>query len=320
MPIIESIQVCAPVVPLDKVTSFSNRTVSARHYGLVKVTSTDGVTGIGFCYVGSAGGPLFTQAVSQLLAPVLIGQDSYAVEGLWQTMYQESLLQGRSGTVMRALSALDIALWDLNAKTHQLPLHKFLGTVALEQVPAYASGGYYLDGKTPGHLGEEMASYVAKGFKAVKMKSGRLSPREEEQRLKAAREAVGPDVELMMDMNNAWYDTTQAMQYVRRFEQYDPYFIEEPFLPDDLENHARLARMTHIPIATAEIGYGRWYHKALMDQVRLRSCKPMRRFAGALRNGAELPRLRPVSAWSCVRTGFMTCMRHWLPARPTPAT
>ncbi len=266
MPIIESIQVCAPVVPLDKVTSFSNRTVSARHYGLVKVTSSDGVTGIGFCYVGSAGGPLFTQAVSQLLAPVLIGQDSYAVEGLWQTMYQESLLQGRSGTVMRALSALDIALWDLNAKTHQLPLHKFLGAVALEQVPAYASGGYYLDGKTPGHLGEEMASYVAKGFKAVKMKSGRLSPREEEQRLKAAREAVGPNVELMMDMNNAWYDTTQAMQYVRRFEQYDPYFIEEPFLPDDLENHARLARMTHIPIATAEIGYGRWYHKALMDQ------------------------------------------------------
>ena len=82
MPIIESIQVCAPVVPLDKVTSFSNRTVSARHYGLVKVTSTDGVTGIGFCYVGSAGGPIFSQAVSQLLAPVLIDQDSYAVEGL----------------------------------------------------------------------------------------------------------------------------------------------------------------------------------------------------------------------------------------------
>ena len=266
MPIIESIQVCAPVVPLDKVTSFSNRTVSARHYGLVKVTSTDGVTGIGFCYVGSAGGPIFSQAVSQLLAPVLIGQDSYAVEGLWQTMYQESLLQGRSGTVMRALSALDIALWDLNAKTHQLPLHKYLGAVALEKVPAYASGGYYLEGKTPGHLGEEMASYVAKGFRAVKMKSGRLSPKEEEQRLKAAREAIGPDIELMMDMNNAWYDTTQAMQYVRRFEQYDPYFIEEPFSPDDLENHARLAKMTHIPIATAEIGYGRWYHKSLMDQ------------------------------------------------------
>ncbi|KAG0927744.1 hypothetical protein G6F63_014375 [Rhizopus arrhizus] len=135
-------------------------------------------------------------------------------------MYQEALLQGRQGTVMRALSALDIALWDLNAKTAGLPLHKFLGAVELETVPAYASGGYYLDGKTPQHLGEEMASYVDKGFEAVKMKTGRLSPREEEARLKAAREAVGPDVELMMDCNNAWQDVTQAMQYIRRFEHW----------------------------------------------------------------------------------------------------
>jgi len=266
MPIIESIEVCAPAVPLDTVTSFSNRTVSTRHYGLVKVRSTDGVQGVGFCYVGSAAGSIFVAAVKDLLAPLLIKQNSLAVESLWQTMYQESLLQGRAGTVMRALSALDIALWDLNAKTAKLPLHKYLGAAHMDRVPAYASGGYYLDGKTPQHLGEEMASYVAKGFKAVKMKSGRLSPKEEEARLRAAREAVGPDVELMMDMNNAWVDTTQAMQYVRRFEQYDPYFIEEPFSPDDIENHARLANLTSIPIATAEIGYGRWYHKELMDK------------------------------------------------------
>ena len=110
-------------MPLDKVTSFSNRTVSTRHYGLVKVRSTDGVEGIGFCYVGSAGGAIFEAAVQSLLAPVLLGKDSHAVEGLWQSMYQEALLQGRQGTVMRALSALDIALWDLNAKTAGLPLH-----------------------------------------------------------------------------------------------------------------------------------------------------------------------------------------------------
>jgi L-alanine-DL-glutamate epimerase-like enolase superfamily enzyme len=266
MPIIQSIEVCAPSVPLDKTTAFSNRTVTERHYGLVKVRSVDGVEGIGFCYVGSAGGAIFSTAVKELLGPVLIGADSYAVEGLWTKMYQEALLQGRSGTVMRALSALDIALWDLNAKTHSLPLHKYLGAVELESVPAYASGGYYLDGKTPQHLGEEMASYVAKGFNAVKMKSGRLSPAEEEVRLKAVREAVGPNVDVMMDMNNAWSDTTQAMRYVKRFEQYDPYFFEEPFYPDDLENHARLAKLTRVPVATGEIGYGRWYHKELMDK------------------------------------------------------
>jgi len=253
-------------VPLDKVTSFSNRTVTERHYGLVKLRSDDGIEGIGFCYVGSAGAGIFSAAVAELLAPVLIGKDSHAIEHLWSAMYQESLLQGRAGTVMRALSALDTALWDLNARASGLPLHKYLGASQLESVAAYASGGYYLDGKTPAMLGAEMASYVAKGFKAVKMKTGRLSPNDEEERLKSVRDAVGPDVELMMDCNNAWLDVTQAMQYIRRFEAYDPYFIEEPFSPDDVDNHARLARLTRIPVATAEIAYGRWVHKEMLDK------------------------------------------------------
>jgi L-alanine-DL-glutamate epimerase-like enolase superfamily enzyme len=266
MPIIESISVCAAAVPLDRVTSFSTRTVSTRHYGLVKVRSADGVEGIGFCYVGSAAGEMLTVAVEQLLAPVLIGKDSYAVEGLWQAMYDEALLQGRAGVVMRALSILDIALWDLNARTHGVALHKYLGAYELDSVPAYASGGYYLDGKTPEKLGEEMASYVEMGFRAVKMKGGRLAPQEEEARVKAARHAVGPNVELMIDMNNGWTDLTQALQHVRRIEQYDPYFIEEPFSPDDVDNHARLAKATRVPIATGEIGYGRWYHKELLER------------------------------------------------------
>ena len=266
MPKIRSIEFCAPAVPLDHVTSFARRTVGVRHYGLVRVRSDDGLEGIGFCYVGSAAGSIFVAAVEQLLAPVLIGKDSLAVEALWTEMYQEALLQGRYGTVMRALSALDTALWDLNARACGLPLHKYLGAYELESVPAYASGGYYLEGKTPAMLGQEMASYVDKGFKAVKMKTGRLSPQEEEQRLKAARDAVGPDIELMMDCNNGWTDTTQAMQYIKRFEPYDPYFIEEPFGPDDIDSHAKLARLTRIPVATAEIGYGRWYHKELLDK------------------------------------------------------
>ncbi|MBN3802841.1 mandelate racemase/muconate lactonizing enzyme family protein [Paraburkholderia sp. Ac-20336] len=265
MPIIQSIEVCAARVPLDKVTSFSNRTVTDRHYGLVKVRTVDGIEGVGFCYVGSAAGEIFRVAVEQLLAPVVIGRDSLAVEGLWKDMYQESLLQGRMGTVMRALSAIDIALWDINAKSAGLPLHKYLGAVETETVAAYASGGYYVEGKTAEMVGEEMAGYVARGFKAVKMKTGRWSPSGEESRVKAAREAIGPDVELMLDCNNGWIDTVQAMQYLSRIEQYQPYFIEEPFSPDDIESHARLAKLTRIPVATAEIGYGRWYHKQLLD-------------------------------------------------------
>lgn len=266
MPRIRSVSVSVARVPLDNVTAFATRTVSARDYCLVKVRSTDGVEGIGFCYVGSAGGNIAKVAVEELLAPRLIGQESLRVEGLWQDMYAESLLQGRSGSVMRGISILDTALWDLNARSAKLPLHLYLGANVLDAVPAYASGGYYLAGKTPKKLGEEMAGYVKAGFGAVKMKVGRLTPKEEEARVRAAREAVGPDVHLMLDANNAWSDVPTALGYCRRFEPYDPYWIEEPFGPDDIDGHAKLSELTSIVVATGEIAYGRWYHKELLDK------------------------------------------------------
>ena len=263
---IVSIQVAVARVPLDRVTSFATRTVRARDYALVKVGSDDGHEGIGFCYVGSSGGPIAIAAVKELLAPVLMGQDPYRSEGLWQEMYRESILQGRAGTVMRGISILDNALWDLKARAAGLPLSKYLGCWSTGTVPAYASGGYYVDGKTPAHLGEEMRSYVDAGFKAVKMKVGRFSPREEEARVRAAREAIGDDIELMLDANNAWSDLPTALGYVRRFEDYEPYFIEEPFSPDDIDNHARLAHATRMLVATGEIEAGRWRFKEMMEK------------------------------------------------------
>jgi L-alanine-DL-glutamate epimerase-like enolase superfamily enzyme len=265
MAIIESISVATARVPLDVATSFATRTVSARDYGLVRVRA-GGVDGIGFCYAGSSGGTLVAHAVENLLAPILLGQDSLLVEGLWQRMFEETVLHGRAGSVMRAISILDCALWDLNARAAKLPLYKYLGAAVERTVPAYASGGYYLDGKTPKKLGQEMAGYAKAGFRAVKMKVGRLSPKEEEARVKAAREAIGPDVELMLDANNAWRDLPTAMRYIERFELYDPYWIEEPFFPDDIENHARLAKLTRVTVATGEIGTGRWHFKEILDK------------------------------------------------------
>jgi len=253
-------------VPLDKVTYFSNRAVSHRDYGLVKITADNGAQGIGFCYVGTRGGELLPLAVEKLLAPLLIGRDSLDVEALWSELYQEVLLQGRAGIVMRALSILDTALWDLNARSANLPLHKFLGAFQADHVAAYASGGYYLEGKSPDDLAAEMAGYAALGFKAVKMKIGRLSPGQEEDRVKAVRDRIGPDILLMMDANNAWKDVVEALQTVRRLEKYAPFFVEEPFSPDDIDSHAALARATSIPVATGEIEAGRWRHKELLDK------------------------------------------------------
>lgn len=137
------------------------------------------------------------------------------------------LLHGRAGSVMRALSIIDIALWDVNAQAAKLPLYRYLGAATRDPVPAYGSGGYYLDGKTPQMLGEEMASYLALGLQGVKMKVGRDDPAGEEKRVAAARNAIGPDALLLLDANNAWQDVPTALRYCERFAGYDPYWIEE---------------------------------------------------------------------------------------------
>jgi L-alanine-DL-glutamate epimerase-like enolase superfamily enzyme len=259
-----SVRARAVAVPLDVATSLSIRDVRERHYGIVEVTGDDGATGVGFCYVGSAGGRIFSEAVA-LLAPFVLGQSAHRVEGLWQEMYQEALLHGRAGTVMRAISAIDTALWDRNARAAGLPLYRFLGAVHEDRVPAYASGGYYITGKTPAQLADEMGGYVKRGYSAVKMKVGRGTLAEEEARIAAVRERIGGDVILMLDANNAWSDLPTAYRFTRMYERYSPYFLEEPFSPDDIDNHARLSRLTSIPIATGEIEAGRWRFKQLLD-------------------------------------------------------
>ncbi|MCH8000937.1 MAG: mandelate racemase/muconate lactonizing enzyme family protein, partial [Proteobacteria bacterium] len=168
--------------------------------------------------------------------------------------------------VMRALSALDIAIWDRNARASNLSLSRFMGGHARETVPAYASGGYYLEGKTPEMLGQEMAGFAAEGFTAVKMKVGRLSPEAEEARIAAVREALDPEVLLMLDANNAWRDLPTALEYLRRYEPYEPYWIEEPFPVDDIDNHARLVENTPVTVATGEIEAGRWRFLELLEK------------------------------------------------------
>lgn len=300
---IERIQARTVRVPLARQTSFSTRRVDSRDYTIVRVETADGCHGIGFCYGGHRGGTLPTHAVRELFAPQLQGRSALEVEGLWREMYQDSLLHGRAGSVMRALSAIDIALWDRNARAAGLPLSRYLGATATERVPAYASGGYYIEGKSPAMLGEELAGYVSLGFKAVKMKVGRLDPKSEEARIRAAREAIGNDVLLMLDANNAWSDVSTALEYMKRYEPYDPFWIEEPFSPDDIESHAQLARRTSVAVATGEIEAGRWRHHELLEK----------RAASILQSDAAV--CGGISEWrriAAMAAGFgVTVCPHW---------
>lgn len=263
---IERVEARTVSIPLETSTSLSTRSITHRDYVLVKVRTTDGLHGIGFCYAGSFGGQIVAEAIRLLFAKDMVGADPYATQRIWSRNYQGSLLHGRNGSVMRAISIIDNALWDRNARAAGLPLYKYLGANHEVSVPAYASGGYYIDGKTTQDLADEVAGYVALGFDAVKIKVGRFDEKEEEARVAAAREAIGPDRHLMLDANNAWSDLPTALRYVRRFERHDPYWIEEPFSPDDLRNHARLADATLVPVATGEIEAGRWRFAELIER------------------------------------------------------
>ena len=253
------------VIPLRNVTSFATRTVSERHYTLVKVITESGIEGLGFCYCGNAAGWLVTGAVRDLLARHVVGRDSHQTEAIWDAMYRDALLMGRRGAVVRAMSAIDIALWDANAKAAELPLYRYLGAARSAVVPAYASGGYYLAGKSERDLAAECAGYVERGFAAVKIKVGRVSAREDAARIAAVRDAIGPDVELFTDANNAWPDATAAIRAIRRWEEYDLGWVEEPNPPDELAAHAAVAAAVEPPIATGEIHQTRWDFQQILD-------------------------------------------------------
>ncbi len=210
-------------IALREPTAFAKTVVTAREYVIVWIETSDGPTGVGFTVGGrmEGDGRLIGTSITTILEPLILGADVHRVEHLWNRMFESAILLGRRGAVLRGMSAIDIALWDAIAKQAGQPLHRLLGGFR-DAVPAYASGGYYREGKSLDGLAAEMDRYVTKGFTAVKMKVGRLSPAEDAERVRVAREAIGPDVLLALDANNAWPDAASAIRAIRRFEPFDP--------------------------------------------------------------------------------------------------
>jgi len=268
-------------VALDPPAAFSTRLLRHREYVLVSVRDSDGAEGIGYTYAGDQGGSLVAEAVRNLIAPLVIGQPAGAVEDNWALCFQELLLVGRRGGVIRALSAVDIACWDLIARRRGEPLHHMLGTAA-DSVPAYASGGYY---RTPDHLGdirEQIEHYRRQGFTDYKIKFGRLLLREDVARVALARELIGPDARLALDINNGWSNVAQAMAALHALADHDIWWIEEPFTPDDVSGHAELARRSPTPIATAEIEATRWGFAQLIERRAAHILQPDACVAGGI--------------------------------------
>lgn len=245
---VESIPIA---IPLETPVSFANRTIETRDHAITYVRTADGREGIGYS-LGYGAAELISEAVESMLEPILIGEDPRDTERLWKTMYDGNVQIGRTGLFLRAISTVDIALWDLKGKSACQPLHKLLGGYT-DSVPAYASGGYYRDEKGHEGLRAEVQRYVDAGHDAVKIKIARLSNSEEVERLAAVRDEIGPDRTLLLDASGEWETTTEAIRACRAFEPYDPYFVEEPVMINRVETMAELNEAIPYPVATGEL-------------------------------------------------------------------
>ena len=242
--------------PRPKPISNGKHTYTHVTQAMVRVETDEGVVGFGVGY----GGEIWRAAV-KVMAPALIGEDPIDVERLWTKLWVPKTV-GRRGVTTGAVSAIDIALWDIRAKVAGLPLYKLLGGFR-DRVPTYIAGGYYQDGKGLKELAKEMEDFVSQGGKAVKIKVGGVPVHEDVERVRVARDAIGPNVKLMVDANCAyrWYD---AARFSRMAEKYDLFWFEEPVMPDDYEGHRKVAEASSIPVATGENEYTRYGFRDLI--------------------------------------------------------
>jgi L-alanine-DL-glutamate epimerase-like enolase superfamily enzyme len=247
---------------------------------IVEIETDERVIGLG---EAGLGGGLTAGVIEKVLRPMLLGEDPLLIEGLWQRMFAGTRQFGRRGVVMNAISGIDIALWDIAGRVAKLPVYRLLGACR-DRVEAYASGGFYQEGKSVDDLAGEAEGYRARGFKGMKMKVGRnpstqtplrhlvnqaelcqVEPEEDIARVAAVRRALGPQAKLMVDVNCAW-SPSFAIEMGRAFEPYKLYWIEEPVATDDIDGSARVADALATPIAGYETEIGLYGFRELITR------------------------------------------------------
>lgn len=256
---------------------------SAQDGIIIKVYTDEGIVGYG--EVDSS--PLVVKAVIEApvshriccgLAAVVVGEDPFDVEKIWEKMYLASTFYGRRGVVIHAMSGIDIAIWDIIGKALNKPLYKVLGGSFRDRVRAYAST---LMPYTPQESYEETRKCCDAGYTAIKLGWGgfELGMRENIALIKAAREAAGPDIDLMFDLGfipsaDNPIDAASRIQLAKAIEQYDPYWIEEPLYPDDLEGYRKLSEAVNIRIACGENESTIYGFKQLIDYAGVSILQP----------------------------------------------
>ncbi len=259
---------------------------------LVEVITEDGVSGW-----GEAAGPaaVARAAIEHVLGPKLIGQDALDIGRHWHALYNATRESGRRGVTMSAISALDIALWDVVGRHLGLPIYTLLGGAFRHRLRAYATGFYFCDDEDPVQAAvEEAQRYAERGFTAMKIKLG-LGPQTDLARVDAVRRVVGDSVLLLTDASRA-YDLPTALRLGRQLQDRGVYWMEEPIAPEDLAGYQQMSEALDMAIAGGESEQTKYAFAEIVSRRAMDIIQPDTTRAGGITECRKIAAL--AEAWS----------------------
>jgi D-arabinonate dehydratase len=269
--IIDRVDVTLLRVPFADPPKIGFIAVDNRELVVVEITTRSGLTGMGYLQLLGGGLATIGRCIEEMIAPRLIGRDATEIEGIGAELWKSTYMVGRMGVTQFAISAIDIALWDLVGKHAGLPLHRLWGSSRTE-IPAYGSGCWR--GLGGAGMIEKAETYVDQGFGAIKMQVGHLYDRHQDARHVAdMRAALGPEVEILVDANMA-FTTDDAIHLGRALGESDIYWLEEPVVAEDFAGYRRVAQALDMRIVGGENHFTRHDLRPLIEAPEIPILQP----------------------------------------------
>lgn len=274
------------VAPLKVTRLVSTGLMTHTYATLVRVHTDEGITGIGECLARNS--PEAAAAiVEKILKPLVVGQDPFNVELIWDKMYSSMRVRGHSkGFMLEAISGVDMALWDVMGKSLGEPVHRLLGSYGRTRLQAYASS---LSFKPVAVLIQEAETLIAQGFTGIKLKVGQ-GPEIDGLNARELRKALGDGVKIMTDAN-CGFDTLTALEVGKRLQAAGVYWFEEPVPPDNVDGYVKLANSLDMPVAGGESEFNRWAFKELFVRNALDIVQPDLGRCGGFTEGRRIAAL-----------------------------
>ncbi len=230
---------------------------------LLDVETDVGISGSSYLWAFSAQGAAALQGVVEELAMMAVGESPFFSARLWKRMWNRITMWGHKGLSVIGMSGIDMAVWDSVGKALNQPLAQVLGSTT-NALPVYASEGLWLTDDLHA-LSREAEELVERGFRAIKMRLGRVNMADDLEAVRIVRETIGPQIALMADANQGW-DVTSAIRIGRKLEAFDLTWLEEPIAHDDLAGHAHIAQALDMPLASGENVYSPYGFREVIEQ------------------------------------------------------